>query len=44
MNTPNLEIEVNTDALGGDLRPLKPTPRPIHHPETSTESGFGGGR
>jgi hypothetical protein len=44
MNTPNLVAQTETGGLGGDLRPSKQLPRPIHHPETGTRSGFGAER
>ena len=36
MNPPNLTVEVETDALRGDLRPSETSPRPIPLPETSS--------
>ena len=44
MNTPILVLELETDALRGDLRPSGHSPRPIHRPETGADSGFGGWR
>ena len=44
MNTPNLVAHSETGGLRSDLRPSKRSPRPIHHPETGTHSGFGAGR
>jgi hypothetical protein len=44
MNPPNSVLAGETDALTGALTPCETSPRPIHHPETGTHSGFGGGR
>jgi hypothetical protein len=44
MNTAEPALEIEIDAMGGDLRPCEHLPRPIHHPETSCQGNFGGGR
>ena len=38
MNPPNLTVEVETDALRGDLRPCETSPRPIPLPERGRHS------
>ncbi|MGZ4287125.1 MAG: hypothetical protein ACXVHB_22940 [Solirubrobacteraceae bacterium] len=44
MNATIVAREIKTEGLRGDLRPSERSPRPIHHPETGGDSGFGGGR
>lgn len=44
MNPPNLTVEVETDALRGDLRPCETSPRPIPLPERGRHSRSGGQR
>jgi hypothetical protein len=44
VNTPNQPGQRETDATRGDLRPAGNSPRPIHHPETGADGGFGGRR
>ena len=44
MNPQNLVGQREIGALRAVLRPSGRSPRPIHHPEMSSEGGFGGGR
>jgi hypothetical protein len=44
MNTPNLSVPSENDALRGDLRPSEQPPRPIPCPQTSPRTIIGGER
>ena len=44
MNTPNPGMPAETDALRGDLRPSKRSPRPIPLPKTRPITQIGGRR
>jgi hypothetical protein len=44
MNTTILTLDLETDAMRGDLRPRERSPQPIPFPETGVDSKFGGRR